>query len=51
MDSGGSRGTSNNCVREQKLQLSFGERLNLRQFLLSYTGVRLTLNPPMEAMM
>jgi len=37
---GGSRGTSNNCVGEQTV-IIFRE-----QFLLSYTGVRRTLNPP-----
>jgi len=34
---GRSRGTLNNC-----------ERLNLRQILLSNTGVRRTLNPPLH---
>jgi len=28
------------------LEVRFWERLNLRQFLISYTGVRRTLNPP-----
>jgi len=37
--SGGSRGTSNNCI---------GEQNSLRQFLLSYKGVRRTLSLPLS---
>jgi len=33
--------------REAKKTFILWERLNLRQFLLSYTGVRRTLNPPL----
>jgi len=41
---GGFRGTSNNCVGEQKINFS---ELNLKQFLLSYTGALRALNPPL----
>jgi len=39
---GGSRGTSNNCAGGQK-QLS-----SEKEILLSYIGVRRTLNPPQD---
>jgi len=40
------RGTSNNCVGEQNSNYLL--RKTLRQFLLSYTGVRRSSNPPLK---
>jgi len=40
---GGSRGTSNNCVGEEKSKYLLRKTKLLLKFLLSYTGVRRTL--------